>query len=87
MATGNLLRFGQHKDAVEKIDSIVKVEGIDVLFIGPSDLSQSLGYPGDAGHPVVKKVMNDAFSKIIESEKIAGTAGNLERLDVRAIYA
>lgn len=68
----------EDKAAVDNLDSIAKVEGIDVLFIGPSDLSQSLGHPGDAGHPVVKKVMDDAFSKIIESGKIAGTAGNLE---------
>ena len=68
----------EDKDAVDNIDSIAKVEGIDVLFIGPSDLSQSLGHPGDVGHPVVKKVIDDAFSKIIESGKIAGTAGNLE---------
>ncbi|HWQ73916.1 MAG TPA: aldolase/citrate lyase family protein [Syntrophomonas sp.] len=68
----------EDKAAVDNIDSIAKVEGIDVLFIGPSDLSQSLGHPGDAGHPEVKKVIDEAFSKIIESGKIAGTAGNLE---------
>ncbi len=68
----------EDKDAVDNLDSIAKVEGIDVLFLGPSDLSQSLGHPGNAGHPVVKKVMDDAFCKIIESGKLAGTAGNLE---------
>lgn len=68
----------EDKDAVDNLDAIAKVEGIDVLFIGPSDLSQSLGHPGNAGHPAVQKVMDDAFSKIIESGKVAGTAGNLE---------
>jgi 4-hydroxy-2-oxoheptanedioate aldolase len=73
----------EDKDAVENLDAIAKVEGIDVIFIGPSDLSQSLGHPGNYGHPVVKKVIDDAFSKIIAAGKIAGTAGNLEMTPTR----
>jgi 2-keto-3-deoxy-L-rhamnonate aldolase RhmA len=37
--------------AVEAIDDIVSVPGVDVALIGPADLSTSLGVPGDFEHP------------------------------------
>jgi len=43
----------EHKDAVEHIDDILAVEGIDATFIGPYDLSLSLGVPGQLAHPLV----------------------------------
>ena len=43
--------------AVDHLPEILKVEGIDVVFIGPSDLSQSLGVPGQAQHPEVQAAM------------------------------
>lgn len=65
-------------DALANITEIAGVEGIDVLFVGPSDLSQCLGYPGNSGHPVVREVMQNAFTTITKAEKTAGTAGNYE---------
>jgi len=44
--------------AVECIDEILMVEGIDVAYIGPYDLSMSMGYPGQLNHPEVKKAMD-----------------------------
>jgi 2-keto-3-deoxy-L-rhamnonate aldolase RhmA len=38
-------------EAVDGIEDIARVEGIDVALIGPNDLSISLGIPGDFGHP------------------------------------
>ena len=66
----------EDKNGVENLKEIAAVDGIDVMFVGPSDLSQSLGHPGDPGHPDVKKVMDKTFEEIIASGKIAGTAGN-----------
>ena len=43
----------EHRDAVEQIDSIVAVEGLDAVFIGPFDLAGSLGHAGEPGHPEV----------------------------------
>ena len=43
----------EHIDAVEGIDEIAAVEGLDCALIGPFDLSGSLGRPGDLGHPSV----------------------------------
>jgi 4-hydroxy-2-oxoheptanedioate aldolase len=42
---------------MDNLDQLIAVPGVDAVFIGPNDLSQSLGIPGDAGHPeVVKRV-------------------------------
>lgn len=41
----------EHQDAVEVIEEIVAVPEIDFLFLGPADLSQSLGIPGEWEHP------------------------------------
>ena len=44
--------------AVEQLPAIAAVKDVDVLFIGPSDLSHSLGVPGETGHPSVKAAMD-----------------------------
>ena len=43
--------------AVERIEEIAEVPGIDVLFVGPSDLSFSMGLRGDMAHPRVEEAM------------------------------
>lgn len=44
----------EHRDAVKNIDEILKVQGIDSIFIGPYDLSASMGLTGQIDHPDVK---------------------------------
>ena len=44
----------EHKDAVKNIDEILNVKGIDSVFIGPYDLSASMGLTGQLNHPEVK---------------------------------
>ena len=73
----------EDKEAIPNIAAIAGVEGVDVLFVGPSDLSQSLGYPGASDHPVVQEAMQHAFATIIKSGKSAGTAGNFEMAATR----
>jgi 2-keto-3-deoxy-L-rhamnonate aldolase RhmA len=41
----------EHVDAVEDVERIAAVKEVDVLFIGPADLSQSMGVPGEWDHP------------------------------------
>lgn len=41
------------KEAVDRIDDLCSVPGIDAVFLGPADLSASLGVPGETGHPKV----------------------------------
>jgi 2-dehydro-3-deoxyglucarate aldolase len=55
----------EHIDAVNNIDEILQVEGIDGTIIGPYDLSGSLGYPGDFERDDVK----DAVQKILDKCK------------------
>jgi len=47
----------EQKEAVEKIEEIASVPGIDVLFIGVNDLSFSLGMGGQVNHPVVQEAV------------------------------
>ena len=44
----------EHADAVANVEQIARVPGVGVLFIGPLDLSASLGHLGDADHPEVQ---------------------------------
>ena len=55
------------------IDAILAVEGIDVFFIGPSDLSQSMGYPGNPKAPPVAKAIERAHWR--ESSAAGRTPG------------
>ena len=56
----------EHIDAVRNIEAILKVEGIDGVFIGPYDISGSLGVPGQLDHPKVvearKRILDAARS-------------------------
>ena len=55
-------------DAVEAIDEIVAVAGLDSIVIGPMDLSGSLGVLGDVEHPTV----TSAMERVISSARAAG---------------
>ncbi|MDP3537991.1 MAG: aldolase/citrate lyase family protein [Azonexus sp.] len=54
------------------LDEVLKVEGVDAVFIGPSDLAASMGYLGNPGHPDVKAAVNAAIGKISAAGKAAG---------------
>jgi len=49
----------EHITAVENIEEILQVEGIDGTIVGPNDLSGSMGYPGEYNRDDVKKAIND----------------------------
>merc|ERR1712217_643745 len=59
-------------EAVDNIEEIAAVDGIDALFIGPSDLSASMGHIGNPGHPDVRAKMADAFKRIGATGKASG---------------
>jgi 4-hydroxy-2-oxoheptanedioate aldolase len=60
------------REAVEAIEEYVKIDGIDVLFLGPTDLSQSLGHPGDPRHPDVVAAMDRVAEVVVGSGKVLG---------------
>lgn len=61
------------KEAVENIEDIVSVEGIDVTYIGPTDLSASYGHLGNQPHPEVQ----EAIDKVYDATKAAGVAAGV----------
>ncbi len=60
-------------EGIENLDEILEVEGIDVIFIGPYDLSQSLGIPGDVNNIKVEEKMREVVNKASAKGKIVGT--------------
>ena len=48
---------------IKNLDEILSVNGIDVIFIGLYDLSQSLGIPGEVNHPLVIEKMQEVVLK------------------------
>lgn len=42
---------------LENVDAVATIDGVDALFVGPSDLSASLGHVGDAAHPDVRSAV------------------------------
>ena len=61
------------KLGVENLEEIVSVPHIDVIFLGPYDLSQSLGMPGQVSHPKVLELMQESIKIIRISGKAVGT--------------
>ncbi len=58
--------------ALENIEAIASVDGVDGLFIGPADLAASMGYHGDGGHPEVVATIEAALTRIKSTGKAAG---------------
>ena len=63
----------EEQAAIDNIDELLKVDDIDVFFIGPSDLSQSMGHPGNPKAPVVAQAIDASFRKMIAAGKTPGT--------------
>jgi 4-hydroxy-2-oxoheptanedioate aldolase len=66
----------EEEEALRNMDEILQVEGVDVFFIGPSDLSQSMGYPGRTDAPEVQRAINGALAAIVAAGKVPGSAGS-----------
>ena len=67
------------RSALGEIEAIAKVEGVDGVFIGPSDLAASLGHLGNPQHPDVQKAIEDAVKRLKALGKPAGIlTGNEE---------
>ncbi|HEV2438620.1 MAG TPA: aldolase/citrate lyase family protein [bacterium] len=62
-------------EGVANLREILAVPGLDVFFVGPSDLAQAMGYPGRTDAPEVRKAIDGAFRTILAAGKIAGTTG------------
>lgn len=58
-------------EAIRNLDELLSVEGVDVYYLGPTDLSNSMGRPGVLDSEV-HKVVDEAIAKIVKAGKVAG---------------
>jgi 4-hydroxy-2-oxoheptanedioate aldolase len=63
--------------ALDRLEEIASVEGVDGVFIGPSDLAASLGHPGAPGHPEVVAAIEGAIGRL----KAVGVPAGILTLD------
>lgn len=80
----NMIQF-EHTDALNDLDSLLQVAGLDVLFIGPSDLAQSLGLPGQPNHPDVTRLADEVIARCAAAGVKTGTVAYTSALLTNAI--
>ena len=59
-------------EGLRNLDAIAGTPGVDGVFIGPADLSASMGYVGNAGHPEVQAAIDQAIGQIVAAGKAPG---------------
>ena len=64
--------------AMEHLDAIAATPGVDGVFIGPADLSASMGHPGNAAHPEVQAVIEQGIARILKAGKAPGILATTE---------
>ncbi|MDP1558632.1 MAG: aldolase/citrate lyase family protein [Nitrosomonas sp.] len=67
----------EHVDAVNAIDAILSVPGVDAYIIGPYDLSGSMGRPGDLNHPEVQA----AIEQVLQAGQRASIPGGIHVIE------
>ncbi|UZE26207.1 4-hydroxy-2-oxoheptanedioate aldolase [Pseudomonas sp. B21-056] len=75
----------ESREGLANLDAIAAVEGVDGVFIGPADLSASMGFRGNPGHPEVQAAIEDAIARIRQAGKAAGILSADEKLARRYI--
>ena len=71
----------EHRSAIDNVDALLEVEDVDVFFIGPSDLSQSMGYPGNPQAEPVARAIRQTLKKIVAAGKTPGLPSTSDSLD------
>ena len=70
------------KEAIKDIEAVAAIDGIDGIFIGPSDLAAAFGELGNPKHPDVQAAIKDAAQRIRKAGKSAGfLTGNLDDIE------
>jgi 4-hydroxy-2-oxoheptanedioate aldolase len=62
----------ESREALKNLDAIAATPGVDGVFIGPADLSASMGHVGNAAHPEVQAAIEDAIARILKAGKAPG---------------
>jgi 4-hydroxy-2-oxoheptanedioate aldolase len=66
----------EEAEALQNLDEILRVDYIDVFFVAPSDLAQTMGHLGNPGHPEVQQAIDNAIARIVAAGRVAGTLVN-----------
>jgi 4-hydroxy-2-oxoheptanedioate aldolase len=64
--------------AIDRIPEIAAVDGVDGVFVGPSDLSASMGHIGNPVHPEVQRAIETAAKRINDAGKVSGILTSVE---------
>ena len=75
----------EDSEGVENAAEIAATDGVDMIFIGPSDLSADMGYPGQTDHPVVMDAIHKIEMAAKKSGKLLGAIPTPNR-SARALY-
>jgi 4-hydroxy-2-oxoheptanedioate aldolase len=73
-----ILVQAETRTGIENLDAIAAVEGVDGVFIGPSDLAAGLGHLGNAAHPEVQHSIEHVFDRARAAGKAAGILAPIE---------
>jgi 4-hydroxy-2-oxoheptanedioate aldolase len=71
----------EEMEALDNLDQILAVEGVDVFFVAPGDLAQSMGLPGQVDEPRVRSAIDDALRRIRAAGRTSGTLVTPATLD------
>ena len=67
-----LLVQAETRSALDNLEAIADVDGVDGIFIGPADLATDMGFPGQANHAQVVAAIEDAIGRITARGKACG---------------
>ncbi|CAN7453748.1 aldolase/citrate lyase family protein [Acidovorax sp. LjRoot117] len=73
-----LLVQAETVEAIRNLDAIATTPGVDGVFIGPADLSASMGHRGDPGHPDVQAAIHEGIARILRAGKAPGILATSE---------
>lgn len=59
----------EEPEGFRNLPEICRVDGVDIVAFGPGDLAMAMGFPGNAAHPEVQKVVRRAEQQVVESGK------------------
>lgn len=60
-------------EAVDNLDAMIEVEGVDGFIVGPRDLAMSMGYADGPDHKEVQAVIEDVYDRVLGADKVLGT--------------
>jgi len=81
MRTANVERFNvlqiEDTEPLSELEEIIALPGLDMIFFGPGDFTQSIGAPGEWDHPLLVQTRRDIALLARKHGKFAGTVGGI----------